>query len=364
MVFQGGQRTTATALSDDIPSTVPRIVTQEELARHKSKRDAWVVVDGNVYNVASFLESHPGGEEIILEHLHEKDIGELMRGETGEEGEHHLHSKVAFRMLQQYLVGPLSRTVDATHPVMDDSDVANKPKSKKFTVDLTKPIVAQVGYLGEDYDEWVHDPIVCKETPRFFESDITEYFTRTKWWVIPMVWCPVSFGMFHIALQNGMTMQRLPYMLFVGVLFWTFLEYVLHRFLFHMKTTSFWANTFHYVLHGFHHKHPMDGSRLVMPPAMAAPIVVAIWVLMGDWVAVYPDKLVLYGGTILAYVCYDLTHYFLHFGTPFNLQLRQLKRYHMIHHFKDHSNGYGITSRFWDWIFSTVPAAALSKLLQ
>lgn len=222
----------------------------------------------------------------------------------------------------------------------------------------------QVGYLGEDYDDWVHDPIVCKETPRFFESDIIEYLTRTKWWVIPLVWCPVSFGMFYVALNNGMTMGRLPYMMVAGVLFWTFLEYVLHRFLFHMKTTSFWGNTFHYVLHGFHHKHPMDGSRLVMPPAMAAPIVVIIWLLMGDWMAAYADKLVLYGGTILAYVCYDLTHYFLHFGTPFNLQIRQLKRYHMIHHFKDHSNGYGITSRFWDWIFSTIPAAAFSKLSQ
>jgi hypothetical protein len=40
---------------------------------------------------------------------------------------------------------------------------------------------------------------------------------------------------------------------------------------------SFWplpwcgrANTAHYLLHGCHHKHPMDGLRLVFPPAAAA----------------------------------------------------------------------------------------------
>jgi hypothetical protein len=31
-----------------------------------------------------------------------------------------------------------------------------------------------VGKLGSGYDKWVHDPIVQKEPPRFFESDIAE----------------------------------------------------------------------------------------------------------------------------------------------------------------------------------------------
>lgn len=32
------------------------------------------------------------------------------------------------------------------------------------------------------------------------------------------------------------------------------------------------GNTIHYLLHGCHHKHPMDGLRLVFPPAGAAII--------------------------------------------------------------------------------------------
>jgi len=38
----------------------------EEVAKHTSKTDCWVVVDGKVMNVTSFLKDHPGGELAIL----------------------------------------------------------------------------------------------------------------------------------------------------------------------------------------------------------------------------------------------------------------------------------------------------------
>ena len=30
-----------------------------------------------------------------------------------------------------------------------------------------------------------------------------------------------------------------------------------------------------------------------------------------------------------------------------------LKKYHLKHHFADYQNGFGVTSRFWDWVFGT-----------
>lgn len=37
-----------------------------EVAKHNSKTDCWVVVDGQVLDVTSFLSEHPGGELAIL----------------------------------------------------------------------------------------------------------------------------------------------------------------------------------------------------------------------------------------------------------------------------------------------------------
>lgn len=72
---------------------------------------------------------------------------------------------------------------------------------QNFVVDLNKPLVfqvkcsmscfkhahlshylflkisfnfSQVGHLGEAYDEWVHEPIISKEGPRFFQSGVLE----------------------------------------------------------------------------------------------------------------------------------------------------------------------------------------------
>merc|ERR1712113_728135 len=40
--------------------------TMEEVAKHTTKEDCWVVLHNNVLNVTSFLSQHPGGELAIL----------------------------------------------------------------------------------------------------------------------------------------------------------------------------------------------------------------------------------------------------------------------------------------------------------
>jgi cytochrome b involved in lipid metabolism len=42
-----------------------KIFTLEEVSRHKN--DAWVVIQGSVYDVSSFLDEHPGGRDYILD---------------------------------------------------------------------------------------------------------------------------------------------------------------------------------------------------------------------------------------------------------------------------------------------------------
>ncbi|XP_057536525.1 dihydroceramide fatty acyl 2-hydroxylase FAH2-like [Amaranthus tricolor] len=224
----------------------------------------------------------------------------------------------------------------------------------KFVVDLNQPLVFQVGYLGEDYDEWIHQPIVSKEGPRFFANDILEILTRTKWWVIPIVWLPVVCYLVSVSLQRSLTAAQAATTLVFGVLIWSLLEYTLHRFLFHVKTQNYWANTLHYVLHGCHHKHPMDALRLVFPPAATAIICVPIWsvIRLLSSPSVAPA---LFGGLLLGYIMYDTTHYYLHHGQPSIGVPKNLKRYHLNHHFRLHTKGFGITSSVWDHVFGTHP---------
>lgn len=43
---------------------------------------------------------------------------------------------------------------------------------------------------------------------------------------------------------------------------------------------------------------------------------------------------------------------------------RELKKYHLAHHFADYENGFGVTSRFWDRIFGTELITPAPKILK
>ncbi|CAN6465218.1 unnamed protein product [Victoria cruziana] len=223
-----------------------------------------------------------------------------------------------------------------------------------FTVDLNKALVFQVGHLGDAYQEWVHQPVVCTEGPRFFENEILEFLTKTAWWVIPVTWLPFVCYFLMKSIWMGHTPLQVASMVVAGIFVWTLIEYTLHRFLFHIKTKSYWGNTMHYLLHGCHHKHPMDGLRLVFPPAATAILLFPFWNLV-KLISTPTTQPGLFGGGLLGYVFYDITHYYLHHGQPSQEALKSLKKYHLNHHFRIQNRGFGITSSLWDKVFGTLP---------
>lgn len=44
-----------------------QVFTADEVAKHKTSSDCYMVIEGNVYNVTKFLDEHPGGDEVLLE---------------------------------------------------------------------------------------------------------------------------------------------------------------------------------------------------------------------------------------------------------------------------------------------------------
>ncbi|XP_071959582.1 fatty acid 2-hydroxylase-like [Antedon mediterranea] len=139
-----------------------------------------------------------------------------------------------------------------------------------------------------------------------------------------------------------------------GVVTWTILEYALHRFLFHLEPSPKYPMlvTFHFLLHGQHHKVPFDSGRLVFPPAVASILAVCYYIIIGFCLEVGKAQ-ALFAGTVLGYVCYDLIHYYLHYGKPSFSYFKMLKVYHVKHHFEDKDRGFGISSPIWDMPFGT-----------
>ncbi|MCO5589662.1 hypothetical protein L7F22_043630 [Adiantum nelumboides] len=41
-------------------------ITMDEVNKHKSQGDLWLIVHGKVYDVSKFMDEHPGGDEVLL----------------------------------------------------------------------------------------------------------------------------------------------------------------------------------------------------------------------------------------------------------------------------------------------------------
>lgn len=72
--------------------------TLSEVSNHCTHDDCWIVVRDHVYDVTEFLQLHPGGSEIIMEHAG-LDATFAFRG-VG-------HSTEALDEMEQYLIGEL-----------------------------------------------------------------------------------------------------------------------------------------------------------------------------------------------------------------------------------------------------------------
>jgi sterol desaturase/sphingolipid hydroxylase (fatty acid hydroxylase superfamily) len=137
-----------------------------------------------------------------------------------------------------------------------------------------------------------------------------------------------------------------------GVVAWTLVEYVLHRWVFHYEPRTTWGQRLHFLAHGIHHDYPRDRTRLVMPPAVSVPLAVVFWALFrgaGPWADAA------FAGFVLGYVCYDAIHYAAHHLTLPGPVGAALKRYHLLHHYRDDTRGFGVTSPLWDLVFGTRP---------
>lgn len=75
------------------------LISLDELATHDSKADCWVVYDGKVYDVTSYLSRHPGGAGTIVPTC--GSVGEFTRAFEGQHGK----SKVGMLMKVGTFIG-------------------------------------------------------------------------------------------------------------------------------------------------------------------------------------------------------------------------------------------------------------------
>jgi sterol desaturase/sphingolipid hydroxylase (fatty acid hydroxylase superfamily) len=191
------------------------------------------------------------------------------------------------------------------------------------------------------------------ESPRMFESDFVDFFSRTHPAIVAILFLPASVWLFYHGVQDaGVSLIASAGLFAGGYTVWTLTEYWLHRLFFHWKPQFRGGERLHFLVHGVHHTWPKDKYRLVMPPAVSITLfflfLVIFWLALGDRL-VFP----FHAGFVVGYMSYDLTHYYIHHFNPRSEYGRRLKKNHMLHHFKDDGSRFGVSNMVWDRVFGT-----------
>jgi len=130
-----------------------------------------------------------------------------------------------------------------------------------------------------------------------------------------------------------------------GLIAWTFIEYVLHRFVLHHAP----------LISGLHEQHHNNPNDPVGTPVWASSLSAFVFVALPSW-ALFGFELATAAtaGMATGYLLYVYCHYAAHYGRPepgtffYRLRVRHARH----HHLSDDGN-FGVITSFWDHVFGT-----------
>ena len=194
-------------------------------------------------------------------------------------------------------------------------------------------------------------PQTAKAHVQLFRLGWADAIFRAPWWwpyvsLLPMTLAVLGMSSLEaFAAGDGWALLHVLF----GVLAWTLFEYLLHRFIFHMKGESEALKNALFLLHGHHHIWPRERSRLTATPWQAGLTLLLGWGL--GQACSGPHAVFFLGGFSLAYVAYEAMHFYAHHGKPRGGLLRAFRAHHLRHHHEAPTQKFGIGSPLWDWIF-------------
>lgn len=137
-----------------------------------------------------------------------------------------------------------------------------------------------------------------------------------------------------------------------GLMSWTGIEYLLHRFVLHgLQPFRRW--------HTEHHRHP--GALICSPTILSASLIFTLVFLPSIWLAGPWPACSMTFGILVGYFFYAAMHHATHHWRAQNAWLRRRKQWHALHHHDSaQARCFGVSSSLWDHLLGTAPVRVAS----
>ena len=160
----------------------------------------------------------------------------------------------------------------------------------------------------------------------------------------------LGFWAWHAA---GLSAVAKPTLMAGGLLVWTLIEYLLHRFLLHYRPQAPALLSVVEKLHLGHHRDPQDEVKITVPISGSLPIAGGLLgmfrIVAGSWEV----AALLMTGSVAGYLYYEAVHFWIHCGSRSGRWLGERRANHFFHHFKDQTRCLGVSTPLWDLVLGT-----------
>lgn len=154
----------------------------------------------------------------------------------------------------------------------------------------------------------------------------------------------IGLALILILSKSTLSGIKVGLIVLLGLISWTLIEYMLHRFvLHHLAPFSHW--------HAAHHRKP---KALICAPTIVSATLIAVLVFFPALLIAGLEIANAFTlGILVGYLLYAITHHAIHHWHSNNNWLNQRKNWHTRHHHHTQISNYGVTTNFWDYVFST-----------
>jgi sterol desaturase/sphingolipid hydroxylase (fatty acid hydroxylase superfamily) len=172
-----------------------------------------------------------------------------------------------------------------------------------------------------------------------------------SFWLLPLLSAELLLATYR---GGESTLFSLGVSLIAGLLAWTLLEYVFHRFILHATIRNPLLRSFVNESHLRHHLAPRDPDQILVKPLFALAVSAVIYAII---LLISRNPFVSSGimvGIWAGFLYYEAVHYRVHMSLTHSRLLQQQRRAHFYHHFSNSRQCFGVTSPLWDYVFGTM----------